>query len=40
MLEEADRALREAKAAGKGRVVWREALDGETEAGLSAASRS
>ncbi|HVN32769.1 MAG TPA: GGDEF domain-containing protein [Thermoanaerobaculaceae bacterium] len=40
MLEEADRALREAKKTGKGQVVWRETLTGETEAGLSAASRS
>jgi diguanylate cyclase (GGDEF)-like protein len=40
MLEEADRALREAKKTGKGQVVWREALTGETEAGLSAASQS
>jgi hypothetical protein len=40
MLEEADRALRAAKAAGKGQVVWRDAHTGETEAGLSAASQS
>lgn len=40
MLEEADRALREAKAAGKGQVVWRDGHTGETETGLSAASQS
>ena len=40
MLEEADRALREAKAAGKGQVVWRDGHTGETQTGLSAASPS
>ena len=40
MLEEADRALCEAKAAGKGQVVWRDGHTGETEAGLSVASQS
>ena len=40
MLEEADCALREAKAAGKGQVVWRDGHTGETETGLSAASQS
>lgn len=40
MLEEADRALREAKAAGKGQAVWRDGNTGETETGLSAASQS
>jgi diguanylate cyclase (GGDEF)-like protein len=40
MLEEADRALREAKAAGKGKVVWRDGNTGETQSGLSVASQS
>jgi diguanylate cyclase (GGDEF)-like protein len=39
MLEEADRALREAKVAGKGQVVWRDGHTGETQRGLSAASQ-
>jgi diguanylate cyclase (GGDEF)-like protein len=39
MLEEADRALREAKVAGKGQVVWRDGHTGETQRGLSVASQ-